>query len=374
MEKRMVCMLLAVAMLCTACRNIEEKTNAADLEAEIKEVLENASYENLEILFDEMGYYEGQDLVIATTKQSILGEGMDYKALAEMYVKEIFPSLMDVDEIDTQYVYDLDSDILDETTLQRTYTKNYDAMIASLDEYESMPEFIYYNPDAYVKLFGSYNWISGAYLSQGVLGTIADAASAFGAAGIVEEGKTYECRYDDLSDSYPLMDGEKTVAEAKEEMESYLNAHYPLSGEDNDIKNEIFQIKAGKISGTDYYAFCAYRTISYNGIPVREMPQNQKYDENEFVFMGECVLCESNKLDVTIGIINTYAKPEIVRTIDEVIPFAKVMENIADYLTWDTKFQLLYGGMEYRMFYTDDVNLKMIPYWTFIAKIQMMTP
>ena len=66
---------MATVMLCTACKETETgKGNTKDLRPEITEVLQNASYDNLEILFDEMGYYEGQDLVTAEVESFYIDE------------------------------------------------------------------------------------------------------------------------------------------------------------------------------------------------------------------------------------------------------------------------------------------------------------
>ena len=250
MKKRMICMCMAIAMLCTACQNTG-RNETRDMREEIAETLKIASYDNLEILFDEMKYYDGQDLVIMEVQKYEVGEGSTYEETLEMTVEEIIPSLLEVEAVDRNKIYDLYSKVSDEEN-GAYYAKNYDAILASLDNYETIPELLYFDPETHTKFYYSSNWKSGVYISQGVLGTYADSDSPFGASGIIEDVKTYECRFDDLSDSYALLDGEKTVAEAKEEMESYLNAHYPIVELDNGFGNEVYEITAGKIAGTDH--------------------------------------------------------------------------------------------------------------------------
>jgi len=57
----------------------------------------------------------------------------------------------------------------------------------------------------------------------------------------------------------------------------------------------------------------------------------------------------------------------VERVISRVIPFQEVMDRVAYYLTGETKFQLLDGSLEYRMF-VKDKGYQLVPYWCFIAK------
>lgn len=368
MKKRLLCLAFVIIMLCTACGDTEDEIiETIDLQPEIEEVLGNASYNNLEILFDDIEHYEGQELVIANTRFQSPSEGLSKKEAVKLYADEIFPRLLDLETIDKNLVYDLDTRSEGEEYRIRTYEKDYEDILNTIDEYDYVPNLVYANNSTWTELYYSGDWRAGVYLTHGKLGCLCPSMSAFGAYGVIEDEKTYDCRMDDLSDSYLLMDGEKTVEEAKKEIEQYLNAHYPLTGEDNDIDNSIYKIIVGKISGTEYYAFKVCRTLSYNDIPIREMPTNHSIPEEEFAFMGEGAMCESNKLDVTIGLINCYAKPEVERVITKVIPFQEVMERVAYYLTGETKFQLLDGSLEYRMFVKEE-GYQMVPYWCFIAK------
>lgn len=369
MKKNLLLLLVvALVMLCTSCGDAkEDKMETADLQAEIEEVLENASYDNLEILFDDITYYEGQDLVVANTRIQSPSEGLSYKEAVELYTNKIFPKLLDLEQVDKELIYDITTRSEDGENRVRTYEKDYEAVLATIDEYDYVPGLVYANNDTWTELYYTGDWGSGVYLTHGVLGSYVPTMSAFGAYGVIVDEKVYDCRLDDLSDTYVLKDGEITVAEVKTEVEEYLNNHYPLLSENNGIENMVYQIIAGKITGTEYYAFKIYRTISYNGIPIREIPSSKSIPEGEFAFMGEGAMCESNKLDVTIGLINCFEKPEVERTITKVISFGEVMDRVAYYLTGETKFQLLEGSVEYRVFYEGE-DMKMVPYWCFIAK------
>lgn len=380
MKKRLLCLALATILLCSACGDTgdtgdtggtggteDEIIETIDLQPEIEEVLENASYNNLEIFFDDIEHYEGQELVIANTRFQSPSEGLSKKEAVKLYAEEIFPKLLDLETIDKNLAYDIHTRSEDGEHRIRTYEKDYEDILTTIKKYDYIPSLVYADAENWTELYYTGDWESGVYLTHGVLSGHAASLSSFAAIGMIEDEKTYDCRLDDLSDSYLLMDGEKTIGEAKEEIEKYLNEHYPLIGEDNHIKNVIHQITVGKIAGTEDYAFKLYRTISYKGIPIREMPSNKSIPEGEFAFMGEGAMCESNKLDVTIGLINCYAKPEVERVITKVIPFQEVMERVAYYLTGETKFQLLDGSLEYRMFVKEE-GYQMVPYWCFIAK------
>ena len=368
MKKRLLCLFITIIMFCTACGDTEDGlVDAADLRVEIDEVLETASYENLEILFDDIDNYEGQELIIANTCLKCPSEGISSEEAVKRYVNEIFPRLLDIEKVDTSLVYDINTRSEDGEYRIRTYEKDYEDILATIGEYDSVPSLVYADNENWTELYYMGDWLSGVYVTHGKLGSMAPSMSAFGACRVIEDVKTYDCRFDELSDYYMLMDGEKSVLEAKQEIEAYLDAHYPITGEENRINNKVYQITVGKISGTEYYGYKVCRTLSYNEIPIREMPSTSMIPENEFAFMAEGAMCESDKLDVTIGLINCYAKPEVQRVISRVIPFQEVMDRVAYYLTGETKFQLLDGSLEYRMFVKGE-EYQLVPYWCFIAK------
>ena len=357
-------------MLCTSCGDTkDEKSKAVDLQKEINEVLENASYDNLEILFDEIENYDGQELRIANFRVRYPDENLTYAETVELYVEKVFPSLFDVEEIDINLVYDADTRLETGENRVWTFKKDYKDILSTLNSYKQVPRLVYEDVENWREITYTGNWLSGVYITNGVLGSYAKSMSPFSAYRMIEVEKNYDCRFDDLSDSYMLMDGEKTVAEAKAEIEAYLDEHYPITGEKNGISNEVHQISVGKIAGTEYYAFKAYRTLSYNGIPFREMPSTQDINiEKEMGFMAECALCESEKVDVTIGLINVFSEPKVERVIEDVVSFEEVMDRVAYYLAGETKFQLLYGGIEHRVFVTGDIDYQLVPAWVFIAK------
>ena len=99
MKKKILCgILVGTTIPCTACQS-PNPDKAMSLQEEIPEVLANAEYENLEILFDEMEYYEGQELAIAHMERYDLYANFTYKELMEYYANEVFPRLLDVDNL-----------------------------------------------------------------------------------------------------------------------------------------------------------------------------------------------------------------------------------------------------------------------------------
>lgn len=366
--KKLLCIILIISLFFASCgNNKENKVNTDALQLEIKKVLETVSYDNLEICFSEIDNYEGQELIIANTCLKRPSDGISSEEAVKRYVNDIFPKLLDIEKIDTSLVYDINTRSEDGEYRIRTYEKDYEDILATIGEYDSVPSLVYADNENWTELYYMGDWLSGVYVTHGKLGSMAPSMSAFGACRVIEDVKTYDCRFDELSDYYMLMDGEKSVLEAKEEIEAYLDAHYPITGEENGINNKVYQITVGKISGTEYYGYKVCRTLSYNEIPIREIPSTSMIPENEFAFMAEGAMCESDKLDVTIGLINCYAKPEVQRVISRVIPFQEVMDRVAYYLTGETKFQLLDGSLEYRMFVKGE-EYQLVPYWCFIAK------
>lgn len=206
-------------------------------------------------------------------------------------------------------------------------------------------------------------------ISLGKLGRFFDRNSAF-VYGNCELVKTYNCYLDDLSDSYMLMDGtQKTVAEGKAEIEAYLDAHYPLVGGENEVRNEVYEIQIRKVPNTEYYIFDAGRTFSYEGIRVKELTDVSI--EGEVGVMAEAILCESNKVDITVGLVNCFDKGSVVKVYEEYLPFAEVMEIVSFYMTDSTIFHVRDIAIEYCMFgevIEEKVYYNWVPYWSFLIE------
>lgn len=372
MKGKLLFTLLAVSIFCTACRDSGGDSEIPTLcIQEIQSALEKTSYENMDILFDEIDNYNGQELVEAHVDLYDIKKdgGLTNLQLLDLYVEEVIPSLLDAEEIDTSLLYDYWSGVYDEA-LNCTYNVGYAQIVERIDEYDALPDLLYDDVVGNKCLFDISNW-NAVNISLGRLGSIAEVNGPFEAKRQVAIEKWYDCRVDDLSDSYLLMDGAKTVEEAKAEVEKYLNEHYPIAGRDNGIYHEVRTIGVGKITGTDYYAFLGTYTHSYNGIPFREEDGSEDW-KTEDLTQGECILCETGKVDVTIGVTNCYKEPESKRVITEHISFAEVLKRVSVYLTGETKFQLIEGCVEYRLFEVHKDGKpsgnRMKPCWSFVAR------
>lgn len=365
--------MIMVLLFCTSCGKEEEekKFSFAELKAEINAELEeakNGKYENLNIVCEEVRLPESEQLKEMRFLAGSVIDDMSFKEKLEFYRDVVYTKVLDIEAVDTScllieminlngggrekldYSYALEhaEEIEDITNVRISIRyKDYEAYHSA----ESTPEGVCFN------------------LSQGKLGKLNGSTSPFSACDY-ELVNVYNCYLDDLSDSYPLMDGtQKTVAEAKAEIEGYLDAHYPVVGDDNDIRNEVYEIKVGKISNTEYYVFDAYRTFSYEGIRVKEVTGKEL--ENETGVMGQAFLCESNKVDILLGLVNCFDKGSVTKEYNEYLPFADVMDIVSSYLTGKTVFDIRDIGLEYRMFtevIEEKTYYKWVPYWVFIAE------
>ena len=70
-----------------------------------------------------------------------------------------------------------------------------------------------------------------------------------------------------------------------------------------------------KIPNTEYHVFNAVRTLSYNGIRVKEQTNDSL--PSEIGVMGESVLCESNKVDTTVGFVNCFEQGSVIKDYEE---------------------------------------------------------
>lgn len=360
--------------ICMACGNEQGKEEERDtfafqkLKEEIYTELEAAKtgkYENLNITCEEIRLPQNETIqsvkfpVYKFTKKMSLQEKLDF------YKDIIFPKVYDLETVDESCVVDLQSGIKKNG---KWYFEDYTYLMEHIEEIdEGNVGFGYVNDEKYQYMACVEPEGVCMNMSFGTLGTIFQNYSPFLAADW-EVVKTYDCYTDDLSDSYLLMDGEKTVAEAKAEMEAWLDALYPLVG-DNGIENEIYWISVEKIPDTEYHVFHAGRTLSYNGIPTRG--QMDTGLPREMFVMGEAYMCESNKVDLLVGFVNCFDQGSVLKEYDEFISFEEVLSGLSYYLTDDTKFDVRYIGMEYRMF-TEVVGevtyYNWIPYWCFYVE------
>ena len=292
-------------------------------------------------------------------------DGMLLKEKANFYKDIVYPKLFDVEEVKPECFKVRITSLVDGTRIYGDYTYLLEHA-AELEERDDIQLWWTYKDDENYYSIETMPEGICFNISQGKLAKLNGRNSPFAATNY-ETVKVYSCYIDDLSDSYPLMDGtQKTVAEAKAEIEAYLDAHYPLVGEENDVCNEVYEIVVGKIPNSEYYVFDGSRTFSYEGIRVKEHTDAES--ENEVGVMAQAFLCESNKADILLGMVNCYEPGAVVKEYEEYLPFADVMEALSLYMTGNTSFDILDICLEYRMF-RETVEEKSydnwIPYWAF---------
>ena len=367
-------MILIISILLSGCSAETTQNANSDLsQKNIDEEFQNAKegkFENLNFVCDEVNFSKDGQIYEMWFP---LIQMKDYSVTEklEVYKNTIFPKLYGTDEIDVEHIYDLNSEIVAsaEETAEKGLQFEYDyaSILEQGGNYEGKLALGYYDRSKF-QFMESFSDCMTLNIGQGVLGEYGGSSSCFVTSDF-DVVKSYDCRFDDLSDSYLLKDGEKTVAQAKIEIEEYLNECYPLIGESNGIQNEVLFIDVKKIPNTEYYMFSATRTLSYNGIPVREEGGNMS--AGEIGVMGEAMLCESNKVDILLGFVNCFTEASDSFKAENLIPFSEVLERVSYYLTGDTTFDIMQVGLEYRMFKTsvnDVPAYKWIPYWTFVAK------
>ncbi|MBQ8519636.1 MAG: hypothetical protein IJ455_08575 [Agathobacter sp.] len=365
--------LLILGLLFTGCSNEDEekKGSFAALKEEISAEMAAAKegkYENLNIVCDEVRLPEVEEIKEMKFPIYEFTSNMSLKEKLDFYKDVVYPKLLDLEEVDTACIMAGMGVLEDGTRKYGDYTYLMEHA-EELEQDESIQLWMLYKDNENYYAIETMPEGICFNLSLGTLGRLSGRNSPFGASNY-EEVKSYNCYLDDLSDSYPLMDGtQKTVAEAKAEIEEYLDAHYPLVGEDNGIRNEVYKIIVGKIPNTEYYVFDAYRTFSYEGIRVKE--HTGAGAANEVGVMGQAFLCESNKVDILLGLVNCYEKGMVAKVYEAYMPFADVMEGLSYYMTGDTVFDILYIGMEYRMFTETEGDKSYdiwIPYWSFLLE------
>ncbi|MBR4027564.1 MAG: hypothetical protein IKJ01_08450 [Lachnospiraceae bacterium] len=373
-----IVVLIFVLCFCIGCSNQEEKeqknteevgkqtfqTLKQEIDIELEEAKEG-KYSNLKVTCADIRLPENESIQSISFPVYTFTKKMNLEGKINFYKDVILPKLYDGETIDSNQIIDVNS--RDHQKEEEYYAYDYHYMLEHLEELEETARVGYYNKENYQFMETAPEGVC-INISQGVIGALDNDSSPFATIGF-EEVKTYNCYLDDLSDSYLVIDGQKTVAEAKEEIETYLNNLYPLVGEKNGIENEVYEIIVMKIPNTEYHVFNAVRTLSYNGIRVKEECDTRL--ESEVGVMGQAILCESNKVDITLGFVNCFEQGSVIKDYKEILPFSEVMERLSYYLTGDTTFNIGYIGLEYRMFteVVDEVTYyNWIPYWSFLAE------
>ena len=184
--------------------------------------------------------------------------------------------------------------------------------------------------------------------------------------------KSYICATDDLSDKYKLLDGEKSIEEAKKEIEEYFDQITIIDNSDVNIKNSVVSIDVYKIPDEDIYVYHADRTFSYDNINFKVIRSGRATSSmmgNETGIMAEAFMIESGSVDVFLGIMNTYSKVEEKEKYIDIVSFESAVSKVSEFLANQTVFKVKGVSIEYRLFYDKDVDyLEAVPYWLFTAE------
>ena len=341
----------------------------AELEAEISAEMEAAKggkYENLNILCEEVRFPDSGQIKELRFPIYEFTSNMSVEEKADFYKDIVYPKLLDLEEVKPEGVQAHYGMSASGTRLTGDYTYLVEHA-EELDEDDIQLWWIYEDNENY---YSTETMPEGICFNTnlGRLSSFFERNSPW-VYGRCELVKTYNCYSDDLSDAYLLMDGtQKTVAEGKAEIEAYLDAHYPLVGGDNGIRNEVYEIQVKKVPGTEYYIFDAGRTFSYEGSRVKEHTGDELW--NEVGIMAEAILCESNKVDITVGFVNCFEKGSIAKVYEEYSSFADVMENVSSYVAKNAKRDVLDIAVEYRIFSEEGEEscYRWVPYWSFLIE------
>ena len=370
--KKMKCFvaLIVLALLCTGCAREEEekKDSFAELKEEIcveMEAAKGGKYENLNILCDNVRLPESEKIKEMRFSEYEFTSNMSLKEKVDFYKNVVYPKILDLEEVKLECVQAHYGMAEDGTRLTGDYT--YLMEHAEELEQDDIQLWWFYEDDENYYSIDTMPEGRCFNISLGTLGRLMESNSPWITGGW-EVVKFYNCYCDDLSDAYLLMDGtKKTVAEAKAEIESYLDAHYPLVGEDNGVRNEVYEIRVKKVPDTEYYIFDAGRTFSYEGIRVKEIT-NGAVDDG---VMAQAFLCESNKVDISLGLVNCFEKGSVINVYEEYLPFAEVMEIVSFYMTKGTTFNICDIAIEYRQFgevVEEKKYYNWVPYWSFLVE------
>ena len=238
-----------------------------------------------------------------------------------------------------------------------------------LSIYEVCPPLIYSDYDNFKEVEINMNCI---YATKGKIGKYVNAHNAFIGDEDFTYVKSYICATDDLSDKYKLLDGEKSIEEAKKEIEEYFDQITIIDNSDVNIKNSVVSIDVYKIPDEDIYVYHADRTFSYDNINFKVIRSGRATSSmmgNETGIMAEAFMIESGSVDVFLGIMNTYSKVEEKEKYIDIVSFESAVSKVSEFLANQTVFKVKGVSIEYRLFYDKDVDyLEAVPYWLFTAE------
>ena len=379
MKKRLIALGLALGVMLntfSGCADEEGEITSKsidkiqeDIDKEFEEA-KNGKYENLVFECDGVDLPEVESLSILKTKYMSMLDDTSVETAIESSLS-VVAKLMDVDveKVNKEYLYDSSYGGID-LDKEPPCERNYNDMMTLIDEYTECPHFYYYDKSTYQEM-ELMDQNATVHMSHGVISSYLGKYVFWNVAEHLEHVRSYNCTRDVMDDTYKLIDGEISVAEAKKQMEAYLDEHFPVGGEDTGIKNEIYYIDVYKVPDKDIYFMNGARTFSYAGVPFKAVGNGTVGNAcaaGEYGVMGECWMAEQGKLDIVMGMANVLEKPETVQELEEIIAFDEVLSKVSVYMSGKTDFVISKVGIEYRMFINEEENSGEIivkPYWAF---------
>ena len=356
----------------------EEAAEVLDAEELVKirkealEAFEKISFDNIDVKCSELAFPKMDKLAVYGFNTVTLNDLGTPDEVLDKCMTEFIPKL--IGEYDTDYLYD-GNDIVG-LEPENYYKVNYDNALSHTENYTSLPDVVYRDPEMRKKL-ELYTDCGIMNYSAGKIGNIIGINLLFGVQDVAEFVKSYDIDNDDLSDTYKLLDKEITIKEAVEKAENYWDSLYPLTTV-NDIKPKVFEVNVYRIKESGEYVFNLLRTDTYNGIEIQRAYNGEitnGYEKSELYgdetgVMSEGFMVESDKIDIFHGVYNNYTEPVELKVYGRMVSFEEAINIVSDKLTTlpGEKFELNYAGINYKEFFGGDerdYDYYIVPTWEF---------
>ena len=390
-RKLFLCTALSACIL-AGCGNSKQQKEVKETEPQTKEVVldaeeltqirkdaleafEKISFDNIDIKCKELDFPEIDELAVYGFDVVTLRNSGTPAEVLDKCVTDIIPKL--IGEFNKEYLYD--SEAYDEFEEKELYKANYENKLSHTENYTTLPNIYYKDPDMKKKLelFTISNEMN---YSAGKIANILGINLLFGVQEEADLVKTYDVYQDDLSDTYKLLDKEVSVKEAVDAAETYWNNTFPLTTQ-NEIKSKVYKVYVFKFKKTGEYVFNLLRTSTYNGImilsgvngeSVNGYEKNKLYGE-ETDIMSEGFMVESDKIDIYYGEYNNYTEPVAVKKYGNMLPFEEVIKAVSNKLADlpGEKFELNNAGLIFRVFFSKhekEYDYYIVPSWEFVFR------
>lgn len=365
---RKIILLFTSIFVLSGCTDDENTTNSglvSEISSEVNKFFnegQDANYKNL--TFDcKSAYIPEGDYIYKLSFNSQVINGIPVTQENIEKLTSMVKGIIDYEGFDENkfYFHDLELEV-PEIALDDEET---------LSKYETCPVLFYSDYDNYKKVEVNGFCI---YATKGKIGRYIDAHNAFLGLDGMSLVKEYNCVADDLSDKYELIDGEISILEAKNALESYFNNLDVCGNKSGKIKDYMSEIGVYKLDSEDINIIHATRTFAYNNIPFRTVSNGSgdtSYDSKERAIMAEAYMIESSTVDDFLGEMNTYIDVKETEKYENIKNFSDIVTSVSTYLAGQSIFDVKSISFEYRLFTDEtDYGLYAVPYWKFETENQ----